>query len=279
MRLNSDDNSDNYLKEAEKHITNRWFRNTGEKFLLQLERTKNLKKGPVYEVCLSESYFLDINNQLRLKNGEELVLSKNKFSENLNSPKFSEDLAKKTKENELQGGFQNFAWLKKIKISKMNFFGTLVGKKHWININNLSRNAIKTKVYLDNDKENNNKFVEYEIINFNSSFRFKKNQKGNFKLEITREENDEKGSEIKKQFFYVKTGNSYSFNSFSVLVHDNNGKVVNEVSSVAAENNFNELGNELVLVAASRTKNLVKSAHEKVHVHEENHEGKFLLNF
>jgi len=52
---------------------------------LQLERTKNLNKGPVQEVSLADSYDLDNSNQLKLKRSEEPILYENKFSVNLNS--------------------------------------------------------------------------------------------------------------------------------------------------------------------------------------------------
>jgi len=60
VRLNSDDNLDNYLKEVDKYSNLRWVRNSGKRFLIQLERTNNVKKGPVYELMLGESYYLDL---------------------------------------------------------------------------------------------------------------------------------------------------------------------------------------------------------------------------
>jgi hypothetical protein len=62
---------------------------------LQLGRIKDLKKGPVQEVSLGDSYVLDISNNLKLKRSEEPILYENKFSFNLNSQNNYNDIINK----------------------------------------------------------------------------------------------------------------------------------------------------------------------------------------
>lgn len=215
-RLSSEDKVDSILKEVDKYTSVKWIRNNGFKFHLQIERTNQIKKGPIYEVKLGETYVLDYLNHFKTEKGEEIKLSGDKFGEKLkdeNNKKNSED-TKNPRKNILKkmNMFKNINLMGSVNLANFDKLAKL-------HLTNTSNKDIKAKILGDKD-------AQYTLIKSNTSgvIRVKF---GKHVMQIEYTENEEN---INAKFI-VNSEYSYTFNSGLKLILDINNKEVSEINA------------------------------------------------
>jgi len=179
---------------------------------LQLERTNNNKNGPIFIVSIGETYYLDKENQLRHKSGEEVKLARFEFETILIEFPFD---SKKTIEKTLSKDRE------KMQKKFIDFFKpmTLETRNQNITFINSSKKE-KIQVRIKND-EQDFKEIEYHIVNKDSSVSLDC-KFGNNTLEVLLEKNDEK---ILKSFS-VQSKYCYNYKKGKLQDMNNEKKII-----------------------------------------------------
>lgn len=190
IKMSSFQNTDNYFKELLPGHSMRWQRNKGTLFHIQLERSRTVKNGPIYEVNLGENYYINQNyNLISFNTNREIGLSSVNFGEGL----LDED------NNNLNNKDCNI-------LNEINSKQEENCVMEKIIFNNFSKSPIKIRFTDD--------FGKLIFVLMNSS-EYVSKSKGRYMIEII----DEINFIFKK--FYVYSNESYTYNGRGNFVSDN----------------------------------------------------------
>ena len=190
IKMSSFQNTDNYFKELLPGHSMRWVRNKGTFFHIQLERSRTVKNGPIYEVNLGEIYYINKNYNLFSYNSNREI--------GLSSANFGEELLNEENNNRYS---KDFNILNEINSKKVENFAM-----ERIIFNNFSKSPIKIR-FTDDLKK-----LIFVLMN---SSEYVSKTKGRYMIEII----DEKNFIFKK--FYVYSNESYTYNGRGNFVSDN----------------------------------------------------------